>query len=115
MVKQVKKSTKSVKKIEKKLHKNTNTEDNGMAGADFIDLSDELGSDNDDLTSAYARSKVVADDDSWEVVSTDDDDEHHLGKSSFSDDSEEGALDAIIADYAGIDGLAPEKSNDDKK
>jgi hypothetical protein len=115
MVKQVKKSTKSEKKIDKNLHKNTNTDDNGMAGADFVDLSDELGADTDDLTSAYARSKVVADDDSWEVVSTDDDDEHHLGKNSFSEDSEEGALDAIIADYAGIDGLAPEKSNDDKK
>ncbi|MEI6887176.1 MAG: hypothetical protein WCK31_02970 [bacterium] len=77
---------------------------------DFTDASDDL-EDSDDLTSTFAKRKALAEDDSWDVVSTDEDDDVLTIKSLSNDLTDEEQLDAVISDYAGIDGLAPEKSN----
>ncbi|MEI6462364.1 MAG: hypothetical protein WCO33_01690 [bacterium] len=76
---------------------------------DFIDADEE--GDSDDLTATFAKRKALADDDSWDVVSTDEDDDVLTIKSLANDLTDEEQLDAVISDYAGIDGLAPEKSN----
>lgn len=79
--------------------------------SDFVDTDDE--GDSDDLTSSFAKRKALAEDDSWDVVSTDEDDDHLAIKALVNDLTDEEQLDAVISDYAGIDGLAPEKSNKD--
>ena len=107
------KSNKGKSLPKKNIQKKQDEEVIAPVSDDFVDASDDVSEDMDDLTSSFAKRRALAEDDSWDVVSTDEDDDGLVVKTLANDLTDEEQLDAVISDYAGIDGLAPEKSNKD--